>query len=69
MAETARAKADEQEFFDEEDVLNKKVSQLAELIMKSKHCVVFTGGMNQTYIDYIKITITSVEILRCLHTS
>ena len=45
MAETARAKADEKEFFDDEETLNKKISQLAELITKSKHCVVFTGGM------------------------
>eukprot|EP01084_Bolivina_argentea_P135720 239110_1 len=44
MAETARTEQDSKEFFDDPDILDKKVTKLSELLSKSKHCVVFTGA-------------------------
>ena len=44
MAETARAPADEKEFFDDKEVFDQKVSKLAELIAKCNHCVAFSGA-------------------------
>ena len=45
MAHTAH-KTDEEkkEFFDAEDVLDEKIGKLAQLILKSKHFVAFTGA-------------------------
>jgi len=44
MASTARSKSEKKEFFDEEEVLDKKVKELAEVIRKSKHLIAFTGA-------------------------
>lgn len=45
MAHTAH-KTDEEkkEFFDPEDVLDKKITKLAKLILESKHFIAFTGA-------------------------
>lgn len=45
MAHTAH-KTDEEkkEFFDPEDVLDKKIDKLATLILESKHFIAFTGA-------------------------
>ena len=42
MAHTARSKKETKEFFDPPEELNRKVDQLAELVKKSKHFIVFT---------------------------
>lgn len=42
MAHTARSKDDKEEFFDPPDELEKKVEQLAALVKKAKHFIVFT---------------------------
>eukprot|EP01084_Bolivina_argentea_P096730 173887_1 len=44
MAETARTKEEEKEYFDSQKVLNAKVSQLAKLIENCNHFVAFTGA-------------------------
>ena len=43
MADTARTKEEEKEYFDSEKELDAKVTKLAKLIQKSKHFVAFTG--------------------------
>ena len=45
MAATAH-KTDEEkkEYFDPEDVLDKKIDALADMVMKSKHMIAFTGA-------------------------
>ena len=50
MADTARSKADEKEYFDSAKELDAKVTKLAELIKCSKHFVAFTGP--QLFISY-----------------
>eukprot|EP01083_Nonionella_stella_P140540 431081_1 len=35
---------DEQEYFDSDKVLDEKVTKMAKLVQKSKHCVIFTGA-------------------------
>merc|ERR1719204_2853230 len=44
MAYTARAEADCKEFFDNKQVLQAKIKQLAALIRNSKHFCAFTGA-------------------------
>ena len=45
MAVTAHHKEeDKHEYFDPEDLLDKKISTLAELILNSKHMIIFTGA-------------------------
>lgn len=45
MAHTAHKNdEDKKEFFDSPEVLDKKISQLAELILNSKHFIAFTGA-------------------------
>ena len=42
MAHTARTDEDKEEFFDTPEVLEKKASQMVEMIKQSKHFIVFT---------------------------
>ena len=42
MAHTARTEKDKEEFFDTPEVLEKKASQMVEMIKQSKHFIVFT---------------------------
>lgn len=44
MASTARSDEDKKEFFDPPEVLEKKATQVAEMIRASKHFIVFTVG-------------------------
>ena len=45
MAHTAhKTEKEKKEYFDSEDVLNEKVGKLADLIIKSKHFIAFTGA-------------------------
>ena len=45
MASTAhKTDKEKQEFFDPEDVLDKKVSKLAKYIFQSQHFIAFTGA-------------------------
>jgi hypothetical protein len=45
MAHTAHKTDDEKkEYFDPPEVFNKKIDQLAELILNSKHFIAFTGA-------------------------
>jgi len=42
MASTARSAKDTKEFFDPPEVLERKATQMVDLIKRSKHCIVFT---------------------------
>ena len=45
MATTAhKTDKEKQEFFDPEEVLEKKINKLANLILESKHFIAFTGA-------------------------
>jgi NAD-dependent SIR2 family protein deacetylase len=44
MADTARTKKEEAEFFDSEEEFKKKVKQLADMVRGSKHFIAFTGA-------------------------
>ncbi len=44
MAHTARSKADEAEYFDSPELLEKKVAKLAQLITDGKYFIAFTGA-------------------------
>ena len=45
MSHTAhKNEREKQEFFDSEDVLNKKIDRLAKLILDSQHFIAFTGA-------------------------
>lgn len=44
MASTARNKDEAREFFDEPDMLEEKVDQLADMIRESNHFIAFTGA-------------------------
>ena len=42
MAHTARNEEEKKEFFDSPEVLDKKASQMVDMIRSSKHFIVFT---------------------------
>lgn len=44
MADTARSAQEEIEYFDNDQVLDRKITKLAENIKKAKHFTVFTGA-------------------------